>query len=77
MSVRRLATDALVAVAVAAGTWLVIGAAESVSHVSNISNLYVIGVAILASRRGLLSAVLAFVLAFVAFDWFFIPPSVG
>jgi two-component system, OmpR family, sensor histidine kinase KdpD len=74
MNVRRLATDAFLAVAVVAGISIVIGATESVSHVSNISNLYVIGVAILASRRGLWPAVLASLLAFLAFDWFFIPP---
>src|SRR3981081_386210 len=74
MNWRRLATDAVLAVAVVAGTSVVIGAAESVSHVSNISNLYVLGVAILASRRGLLPAMVGSVMAFLAFDWFFVPP---
>jgi two-component system, OmpR family, sensor histidine kinase KdpD len=75
VSARRLATDALLALALVAGTTIVIGAIESVSHVANISNLYVIGVAVLASRRGLLPAVLASVLAFAAFDWFFTTPT--
>lgn len=74
MNIRRLTTDIFLALAVVSGVSVAIAAAESVSHVSNISNLYVIGVAILASRRGLWPAVLASVLAFLAFDWFFIPP---
>jgi two-component system, OmpR family, sensor histidine kinase KdpD len=75
MSSRRLTTDVLLALVLVAGTSLVIGAIESVSHVANISNLYVIGVALLASRRGLWPAVLASGLAFVAFDWFFTSPD--
>jgi two-component system sensor histidine kinase KdpD len=57
-----------------AGISVVIGAVESVNHLGNISNLYIIGIAILASRRGLYPALVASVLAFLAFDWFFIPP---
>jgi two-component system sensor histidine kinase KdpD len=71
---RVAAADALLAVAVVAGISVVIGAVESVGHISNISNLYIIGIAILASRRGLYPALVASVLAFLAFDWFFIPP---
>ncbi len=70
---RRLA-DTLWALAVVAGVSLVIGGAESVGHVSNISNLYIIGIALLAARRGRYPAVLASILAFLAFDWFFVPP---
>ena len=50
MKQRRLATDAFLALAQVAGTAVVIGAIESVIHVANISNRYVISVAILASR---------------------------
>jgi two-component system sensor histidine kinase KdpD len=71
---RSIAADALVAVAVVAGVSVIIGAVESVSHVANISNLYIIGIAILASRRGLYPALVASVMAFLVFDWFFIPP---
>ena len=74
MSWRTAAGDALLAVAVVAGISVVIGAVESVSHLGNISNLYIVGIAILASRRGLYPALVASVLAFLAFDWFFIPP---
>ena len=74
MSWRAAVTDTLIALAVVAGISVVIGAVESVSHVGNISNLYIIGIAILASRRGFYPALVASVLAFLAFDWFFIPP---
>ena len=74
MSWRAIAADTLIALAVVAGISVVIGAVESVGHVGNISNLYIIGIAILASRRGLYPALVASVLAFLAFDWFFIPP---
>jgi two-component system sensor histidine kinase KdpD len=71
---RTAAADTLLAIAVAAGISVVIGAVESVTHLGNISNLYIIGIAILASRRGLYPALVASVVAFLAFDWFFIPP---
>ncbi|MEA2642151.1 MAG: two-component system, OmpR family, sensor histidine kinase KdpD [Chloroflexota bacterium] len=66
--------DTLFAAALVAGISFVIGLAGRFGHISNISNLYVIGIALLASRRGLYPAVLASLLAFLAFDWFFIPP---
>ena len=66
--------DTLIAVGVVIAISLLIGAAESVGHVSNISNLYIIGIALLAARRGRYPAILASVLAFLAFDWFFVPP---
>src|SRR5260370_39496702 len=68
------AGEAMVGVAVVAGISVVIGAVESVSHLGNISNLYIIGIAMLASRRGLYPALVASLLAFLAFDWLFIPP---
>jgi two-component system sensor histidine kinase KdpD len=74
MNWRAIAVEGLVAVAVVAGISVLIGAVESVGHVSNISNLYIIGIAILASQRGIYPALVAAVLAFIAFDWFFVPP---
>lgn len=71
---RTRSMDVALAAAVVAGVTVVIGAVESVSHVSNVANLYVIVIAVLASRRGLFPAVVASVLAFLVFDWFFIPP---
>jgi len=74
VSWRVAVTDTLIALAVVAGVSVIIGATESVSHVGNISNLYITGIAIVASRRGFYPALVASVLAFLAFDWFFIPP---
>jgi two-component system sensor histidine kinase KdpD len=74
MTWRSISTNTLLAVAVVAGISVLIGAVESVTHFANISNLYIIGIAILASQRGMYPALIASVLAFVAFDWFFIPP---
>jgi|SRR5216684_3524605 len=51
MKWRGTATDALLAVAVVAGITVLIGAVESVSHVANISNLYIIAIAILAGAH--------------------------
>jgi two-component system sensor histidine kinase KdpD len=74
MRLRNRGLDTLLAVAVVAVVSLLIAVAESYSHVSNISNLYIIGIAVLAARRGLYPAVLASMMAFLAFDWFFVPP---
>src|ERR1700730_1443434 len=77
MNWRTVATDGLVAVAVVAGVTVGIGGVGSGGHVSHVLNVLVIGVAILAGRRGLYPALVASVLAFLAFDWFFIPPIHG
>lgn len=66
--------DSLLAIAVITAVSLIIGLVDTFSHVANISNLYIIGTAILAARRGLYPALLASVLAFLAYDWFFIAP---
>ena len=77
MRLRAIATDTLLAIAIVSGISVVIGAVESVGHIGNISNLYIIGIALLASRRGLYPALVASAMAFLAFDWFFIPPLHG
>jgi two-component system sensor histidine kinase KdpD len=77
MSWRPRLTDVAVAVAVVAGGCVLIGAVESVGHVSNISNLFIILIAVLASRRGMFAALVASILAFLAFDWFFVAPVHG
>ncbi|MBV9121157.1 MAG: DUF4118 domain-containing protein, partial [Chloroflexi bacterium] len=74
MRLNRRVIDTCWAVAVVVLVSLIIGGAESFGHVSNISNLYIIGIAVVAARRGLYPAILAAVLAFLAFDWFFVPP---
>jgi two-component system sensor histidine kinase KdpD len=71
---RSLARDTVLVLAVVAGVSVLVGAAESVRHVSNISNLYIIGIALLALRRGVYPALAASALAFLVYDWFFVPP---
>jgi two-component system sensor histidine kinase KdpD len=71
---RQLALDTLFAVLVVFLVSLFIALIDRFVRVSNISNLYIIGTAALAFRRGLYPAVLASILAFLAYDWFFIPP---
>ena len=71
---RLILSDTILAVAVVVGVSLLIAAIDEIGHVSNISNLYIISAALLAARRGLFPAVLASVLAFLTYDWFFILP---
>jgi two-component system sensor histidine kinase KdpD len=71
---RSLVRDAALILAIVAGVSVLVGTAERVTHVSNISNLYIIAIALLASRRGLYPALAASVLAFLVYDWFFVPP---
>jgi two-component system, OmpR family, sensor histidine kinase KdpD len=71
---RTLASDTLQAAAVVLGASVLIGAIESVGQISNIANLYVIAIAVLAARRGIYAALVASVLAFLAYDWLFVQP---
>jgi two-component system sensor histidine kinase KdpD len=71
---REIALDSLLAVTVVALISLIIAEIDNIGHVSNISNLYIIGIAVLSARRGVYPALLASVLAFLVYDWFFIPP---
>jgi len=71
---RSILADSSLAIAVVVVTSGVIRLIDTISHVSNISNLYIIGIAVLAARRGVFPALLASVLAFLTYDWFFIPP---
>ena len=71
---RDVVLDSILAVGVVVLVTLVIAGANGVSHVSNISNLYIIGTALLAARRGIYAALLASILAFLVYDWVFIPP---
>jgi two-component system sensor histidine kinase KdpD len=71
---RPILVDTLYALAVIALVSLAIAAVNAYSRVSNVSNLYIVGAALLAARRGLYPALLASILAFLAYDWFFIPP---
>src|SRR5258708_7341521 len=73
-SARKTLEDILVAVGVVAVVSLVIAAVDAITLVSTVSDLYIIGTALLAARRGVVSALVASALAFLVYDWFFIPP---
>lgn len=72
--VRSLLLDTLLALGVVAVISLVIWFVDRTDRVSNISNLYIMGTAVLAARRGVYPAIVASVVAFLTYDWFFIPP---
>ncbi|HEX6797805.1 MAG TPA: ATP-binding protein [Ktedonobacterales bacterium] len=65
------------AVASVALTTLVIGWVQSALHASNLSIVYLIAVLWLAATFGRWPAVAASVLAFLAYDFFFVPPLHG
>lgn len=57
-----------------AGATVAIGVVLSVSHLSNVSLLYLPVVLWLAARYGQGSAIVASILSFLSYDYFFIPP---
>jgi two-component system sensor histidine kinase KdpD len=63
---------ALLAVAITTG---VIGLAIGRAQIANISMLYLLAVMLVAVAYGRGPAIAASVLAFVTFDWFFVPPT--
>jgi two-component system sensor histidine kinase KdpD len=63
--------EAFVGVAAAS---LFIALVRQFTHIANISLIYLLVVLYLATRRGRAPAILASVLAFLAYDFFFIPP---
>ena len=71
---QAILVDTFLAILVVVATSLLIKLVDAQTHVVNISNLYIIGTAVLAARRGLYPAVLASVLSFLVYDWLFIPP---
>ena len=64
----------LLAIAAVAAMSVLIGLIEGAVHIANVSMLYLIVVLAVATRIGSGPAVLASVLAFLTFDWFFIEP---
>jgi two-component system sensor histidine kinase KdpD len=70
-----LLRETFLAAALVIGTTVLVAAVESVSPVPNISNLYIIAIAVLASRRGPYAAFVAAIMAFLTYDWFFVPPE--
>jgi two-component system sensor histidine kinase KdpD len=73
----RAARGVLAAVLGVAAATLCIGAISHVAHVANISLLYLPVVLWLAAAYGRGPALLASILAFLAYDFFFIPPLHG
>jgi len=64
----------LIAIAAVAAMSLLIGLVEGAVRIANVSMLYLIVVLAVATRLGSGPAVLASVVAFLTFDWFFVEP---
>lgn len=64
----------LLAIAAVAAMSVVIGLVEGAVRIANVSMLYLVVVLAVATRLGSGPAVLASILAFLTFDWFFVEP---
>ena len=73
-STRAWVAQGALAVAGVVAATLVIGATQAFAHISNISLLYLPVVLWLAARYGRWPAILASILSFLSYDFFFIPP---
>jgi two-component system sensor histidine kinase KdpD len=65
----------LAAVAAVAITTAIIGVIVGRAQVANVSMLYLVAVLIVAVAYGRSAAIVASILAFLTFDWFFVPPT--
>ena len=72
--IRRFVPYAGAVAAVAITTGL-IGLVAGRAQIANISMLYLVAVLVVAVAFGRAAAILASILAFVTFDWFFVPPT--
>src|SRR3989449_10426227 len=63
------------AVAAVALTSVFIGFVVGRTQIANISMLYLVAVLLVAVAFGTTAAIVASVLAFLTFDWFFVPPT--
>src|SRR5947209_19112675 len=63
------------AVAAVALTSVFIGFVVGRTQIANISMLYLVAVLLVAVAFGTTAAIVATVLAFLTFDWFFLPPT--
>jgi two-component system sensor histidine kinase KdpD len=72
--IRRLLPYAAAAAAVAITT-LLISLVVGRAQIANISMLYLVAVLIVAVAYGRVAAIVASILAFLTFDWFFVPPT--
>lgn len=73
-STRAWIAQSALALVATLGATLVIGYAQSVTRISNISLLYLLVVLWLAARYGRWPAILASIFAFLSYDFFLIPP---
>src|SRR5437879_13445284 len=63
------------AIAAVAVTTMLIGLEASRAPLANVSMLYLVAVLIVAVAFGRPAAIVASLLAFLSFDWFFVPPT--
>ena len=70
----RAAPRYLLAIAAVAAMSVLIGIVEGAVRIANVSMLYLIVVLAVATRLGSGPAILASILAFLTFDWFFVEP---
>ena len=72
--VAQAAPRYLLALAAVAAMTVVIGLVEGAVRIANVSMLYLVVVLAVATRLGSRPAILASILAFLTFDWFFVEP---
>src|SRR5882762_7955876 len=75
MRLMRRLVPYVAAVAAVAITTALIGAVVGRTQIANISMLYLVAVLVVAVGFGRAAAIVASLLAFVTFDWFFVPPT--
>ena len=75
MTVMRRFVPFVAAVAAVALTSVFIGFVVGRTQIANISMLYLVAVLLVAVAFGTTAAIVASVLAFLTFDWFFVPPT--
>ncbi|MDQ2912958.1 MAG: DUF4118 domain-containing protein, partial [Chloroflexota bacterium] len=63
------------AVAAVALTTALIGLVLGQAQIANVSMLYLVAVLVVAVAFGRIAAIVASILAFLTFDWFFVPPT--
>src|SRR5438445_11747055 len=75
MRLMRRLIPYVAAVAAVAVTTALIGVVVGRAQIANISMLYLVAVLVVAVAYGRAAAIVASILAFLTFDWFFVPPT--
>src|SRR2546430_11672909 len=73
--VMRRFTPNVAAVAAVAITTALISLVVGRAQIANVSMLYLVAVLVVAVAFGRAAAIVASILAFLTFDWFFVPPT--